>query len=312
VNIKEIEYKNFGKCLEITHHELECIITLDLGPRIISFKRKGKENVFFEDSNRIVSEQGAFFDQNYGIGTKWFIYGGHRLWSSPQDMFSYYPDNDQITYQVKDCKLLLFQKVQKATNLELMLEIDFSICNKLKIYHRITNRGTEEKKLSPWALTVLKGNGIEILPLPKNKTDLSPQRFYSLWDFGGKANDERLYFGDKYFVMKHDPNNKIMLKIGLKIVDNCALYLLENDVFIKEFEYNENFVYPDNNVNFETYEDHRFIELESLGEYKNLKTNEYVEHTEFWSLWDNIFAIPKSLDEEEMDHIVSYYKDKIQ
>jgi hypothetical protein len=312
VIIKEMQYKNFGKCLEINHGKLECILTLDFGPRIISFKQKEKENVFFEDTKRIVTEKGTFFDKTYGEGTKWFIYGGHRLWSSPQDMYSYYPDNDPIMYQVDESKITLFQKLQKATDLELMLEIEFSVPNKVKVYHRITNKSPKEKKISPWALTVLKGNGIEIVPLPKNKTNLSPQRFYSIWDFGSKANDERLYFGDKYFTMKHDSNNDNMLKIGLKVIDNYVIYLLKNDVFVKEFKFNEAFVYPDNNVNFQTYEDHRFIELESLGEYKILKKNEYVEHTEFWSLWDNKFKMPSPDDEEAIEEIVNYYKKMIE
>lgn len=304
---KEIEYKKLGKCLEISNGYLTLIATLDIGPRIISFTQKNDKNIFFEDINNTVTEQGTFFDETYGKGTMWKIYGGHRLWSSPQNMQSYYPDNDPIRYQATNHSVLLIQDVQKSTNLQLEMEISFTEKNQVKVHHKITNTDAKEKTLSPWALTVLEKNGLEIVPLPKEQTGLVPQRFISVWDFGAKANDERLYFGDKFFTMKHDTLKNIPIKIGLKVSDNWAAYLVQGQLFIKRFKYDSTYVYPDNNVNFETYENNLFLELETLGELKTLGKGDSVEHTEYWSLYVVDSEISNNKDEEMISEIMKKY-----
>lgn len=306
-NHKEIQYKKYGKCLEITNGYLTLIATLEVGPRIISFSSSDGNNIFFEDITDTVTEQGEFFDDTYEKGASWKIYGGHRLWSSPQDMYSYYPDNNPITYQVEENSILLVQDIQKTTNLQMEIKISFTEMNKVEIHHKIINFDAKEKVLSPWALTVLEKNGLEVVPLPKEQTGLLPQRFISIWDFGAKANDERTYFGDKYFTMKQDPTKSKPIKIGLKVSDNWAAYFVNKKLFIKKFQYNPNYIYPDNNVNFETYEDNRFLELETLGELKTLKTGDSVEHTEYWSLYDFDSQIPENQDEDKIEEILNSY-----
>ena len=46
-----------------------------------------------EDLERNVSKGGEFFDEHYGKGTTWYLYGGHRVWKSPEDLETYTPDN---------------------------------------------------------------------------------------------------------------------------------------------------------------------------------------------------------------------------
>ena len=45
VTLKEIEsFKDYGKCLSISNGIIEALVTLDLGPRVISFGFKDSQN----------------------------------------------------------------------------------------------------------------------------------------------------------------------------------------------------------------------------------------------------------------------------
>ena len=78
---EEASYKNYGKCLSISNGAIEVLVTVDVGPRIIRCACAGKENMMFEDIGRGTTHD---VSQLYGEGKTWNIYGGHRLWMSPE------------------------------------------------------------------------------------------------------------------------------------------------------------------------------------------------------------------------------------
>ena len=90
--MKTENYKNYGNCAVLERGGVKVMVTLDIGPRIIWF---GTEDLNFmnEDLERNVSKGGEFFDEHYGKGTTWYLYGGHRVWKSPEDLETYTPDN---------------------------------------------------------------------------------------------------------------------------------------------------------------------------------------------------------------------------
>ena len=47
ISIREVRYKNFGKCLAISNDFMEVFVTVDIGPRIIKCNLKGKEHMMF-------------------------------------------------------------------------------------------------------------------------------------------------------------------------------------------------------------------------------------------------------------------------
>ena len=86
-----VSYANYGKCVEFYRGGVKVLVTVDVGPRIIYF---GTENFNFmnEDIARNVNKGGEYFDENFGKGTLWYLYGGHRVWKSPEDLETYTPD----------------------------------------------------------------------------------------------------------------------------------------------------------------------------------------------------------------------------
>jgi hypothetical protein len=74
VILNEIQYGGYGKCIQITNGKIEAVVTVDVGPRVIRFGFTGGNNVFCE---------GASSKTESNLG-EWKIYGGHRLWHSPE------------------------------------------------------------------------------------------------------------------------------------------------------------------------------------------------------------------------------------
>ena len=61
----------------------------------------GKDRVYFA-TNREDLEDGKY-DEYYYESATWYIYGGHRLWLTPESSpETYYPDNDKVKYEITD------------------------------------------------------------------------------------------------------------------------------------------------------------------------------------------------------------------
>lgn len=310
ITFKKIKYKNFGNCIKASNGFLTYIVTLDVGPRILSFYRDEEANILYEDIDNNIHENGKFFDYAYSVPTEWRLYGGHRFWVGPQTKDSYYPDNHKVEYNILNQELTLIQTVQSRNDLQLQMKISFTSLDTIKIVHIITNKGMCKKKVAPWGITALKGGGLEVVPLPNKQDGYKPLRFISIWDFGADFHDSRSFFGRKYFTLVQEPKNCKPLKIGLKVTSNCAFYIIENCLFKKHFEYNEDYLYPDNNVNFETYTDQYIIEMETLGELKELHPNQMVSHNEYWTLLPYSHTLPGKNNEEEIEQIIKLYLEK--
>ena len=103
-----ITYKEFGNCLKISDGITEAVVTIDFGPRIIRYGFINKENVMCDTMHKAEEPLcGEAFDKYYYKGAKWYNYGGHRLWISPESLpETYYPDNDKVLYSTEPNVLL--------------------------------------------------------------------------------------------------------------------------------------------------------------------------------------------------------------
>ena len=86
VKIEKIKFKGWDNCYYISNSIVEAIVTTDVGPRIIHFSLTSEKNIFC-----IVEDQAGKVG-----GDEWRIYGGTRLWHSPEAMpRTYFPDNQK-------------------------------------------------------------------------------------------------------------------------------------------------------------------------------------------------------------------------
>lgn len=304
---EEIDYLNFGKCLKITSPKAEVIVTLDVGPRIISYRLLDGENIFWEDIERISYLNNQDIDKMFFKGATWYGLGGHRLWSSPESFSTYYPDNNPVEYKLKNGVFTFLQEKQIYNEVQLTLTVSFLNETEIIFEGTITNKSKIAKTCSSWSLSMCKGPGLEIVKLPINDTGFKPQRVYSLWNFGAKNNDPRAYYGENYFALRMEPGNKKAYKVGMRINAGKVLYLTGKNAYIKKFNLAENQLYPDNNVNYETYTKDLFMELETLSPLKTIKPNESVTQKEVWNLVKLEDNIPKDFNEEELRRLFIKY-----
>ena len=301
-----VAYKNYGNCVEISNGTVRLLVTVDVGPRIINYSFVDGENIMFEDLERVFSISGPEFDEAYGRGSEWFIYGGHRLWTSPEGLpKSYYPDNDPVPYELIENGAIFRPAVQKWN--QYGYEIKITMCpqtGKVNLVHTITNHAAWDVVLAPWCLTVLSPGGYEYVSQPRKDTGLLGNRLLALWPYANMS-DERITWGHKYIGLRQVPGHTEKFKLGINSENGVALYFNHGDLFIKKFEPIENGLYPDGGMSFETFTNGLFLEMETLGEITSIAPGASATHCESWMLVKE--ACPAAYDEEAVDALVEKY-----
>ncbi|MBE6890062.1 MAG: hypothetical protein E7485_08635 [Ruminococcaceae bacterium] len=309
VTITEIQYKNFGRCLEMKNGTATVVVTLDIGPRIISYHLNGRDNILLEDEQRVFFERGESFKEYFGEDKTWYIYGGHRLWSSPESMpHSYVPDNDPVEYSVLDSgsneKSVSLTPLPTRTgqqhNIIISLDNDSS---RVKVVHNIKNVSGAIVTLAPWPMTVCSAGGVEIFPQSTKDNGLLSNRRNVFWSYSD-INDPRFFLGNKYGTLKQVPDSEGKFKIGMNNEDGWAAYINKGQIFLKNFDMNIDGEYPDFGCNFETFTNGIFLECESLGELKTLKNGQSTSITEEWEL----IECSDSFDHRNEDSIDEFVK----
>lgn len=279
VSIKKVEYKGWNNCIEISNGIVDLIATTDVGPRIIRFGFISKENEFCE------------FPEHSGKtgGDEFRLYGGHRLWHSPEHLIrTYIPDNSTVKWKKKKYGVVLTQSVEPSTQIIKEIEISLSPDSaKVSILHRLTNEGLWDVELSAWSISMMAPGGTEIIPLNTSETELLPNGVISLWPYT-KLNDKRIYWGESYITLTHDKKSTAAFKIGLSNEAGWSAYANNGHLFVKQYEHEDDMEYPDNNSSCETYTNNLFVEMETLSPIALLGSGETVEHIETWSLYDNV------------------------
>ena len=296
--LNEINYNGFGKCVELTNGIVRVVITVDVGPRIVCYSFVNGENIFWENPERTYSEDSV--TQTYG--SPWYIYGGHRLWTSPEAApRTYYADNDPVEYEKIPGGARFIQPVQKINQIQCEFSVTLSPdSTDVKVHHKITNRNSWDITFAIWALSVMSSGGLEIIPQPTSDTGLLNNRLIGIWSYA-KMTDPRITWGDRYIAMRQDPQIKTNYELGINSEHGFAMYLNHGDVFVKKFDLVKGGTYPDGGMSFESFVCENFLECESLGELKTVAPGSSVEHCEYWSL--SKADAPSGFDEEELDRL---------
>ena len=296
IEIKEIQYKDFGQCLKLKNSEIELIITTDVGPRIISFGFIGKENEFCETIKAEVP-----------VGDEFYKFrGGHRLWHSPENVpRTYIPDNRKVNYKKIKNGVKLIQEeepwVQIVKEMEIILEPKD---NKVKIIHRLINKNAWAIEASVWPLSVMASGGKEVIPQNQRETTLLPNRVLTLWPYS-KMNDKRVYWGEKYIVITQDTSLEYPFKLGIANEEGWAAYFNHNNLFIKRYVHMDGAIYPDYGVSYETFINEFMVEMETLSPLTKIEPGKAIEHIENWELYSDVEL--NSNDEEKIEKTLNKY-----
>jgi len=305
VTIKEIQFENFGKCIEISNGKSDVVITTEIGPRIIRAGLVGKENVMFNDLYRTNITWDKTMDEHFGKGSKWINYGGHRLWVSPEAMpNTYFPDDKPVKVEFIENGALFIQQEQTMNGVACSYSVTMSDEGEITVAHYVKNISNAEKRLSPWAITVLNKGGLEIMPNNDLETGLLPNRRIVAWPYTNLA-DERLYLGKDFITLQQD-NIDQAFKLGLDLHKGTSIYAYKDTVFVKKYEHKKDCEYDDFGVSFETYTNANILEMETIGTVHYLKPGETATHIEKWYLYENV-GTPDRKNEAEIKKFVEKY-----
>lgn len=307
VSIREINYANYGKCIEMSNGIAEAVITVDCGPRIIRYALCGKENMMYEDINRLNSGSGKAYDEYYGKGSMWHSYGGHRLWTSPESLpRTYYPDNGAVKYEIGENSVRFICPEQIRNNVQMTTTVTLSNSSSdVTVKHEITNTGAFEAEFAAWAISVMSGGGMCAVAQPTRDTVLLSNRAIALWPYA-KMNDDRVYWGERFITLTQKKDCASPFKFGLTNENGYAMFFNHDCMFVKKYEHDMSGTYPDGGMSFESYTDSEFIEVETLSPLKRLAPGESVVHSEGWMLFADVKK-PEKNDEAAIAEIVKSF-----
>jgi hypothetical protein len=305
VKTETIAYRGWENNLRIDNGDAELIVTLDVGPRILSYRLAGGANVFKE-----------YDAQMGGTGEpEWMIRGGHRQWTGPEDHTRTYAlDNGPVGMREVAPGVIRFTPAPEA-EFGLQKEIDIRLAasgSRVTVVHRYTNVGDGPTALAPWGISVMAPGGVEVIPLPdkrphpgsprnaRSAADFAPNQLMVVWPYLD-FRDPRWSLGSRFITLRQDPGRG-PTKLGLAHKLGSVGYLNAGTLFVNWFEYREGQLYPDDGVNFETFTNEDMLEIETLGPLISLDPGQSVEHTERWALFG---GLDKLGDESQIEATIA-------
>jgi len=286
--LERIPYRGWNNAYKISNGTVELIVLADVGPRIISYRFIGGENQLHE----VEADIGQLGGSNFRL------YGGHRLWVSPELESTYFPDNVPVQVSVQGKKVRFTAPVEESPpGQSLQKDFDVELASsgsEVSITHRLTNHNRRAIQLAPWAPTMLRPGGKAILPLPP-KAAMDKDHYQSvgvlaMWSFTDLA-DSRWIFGSEHIQLKQlsEPTGRFKEQMGgIYNPAGWGAYYRHGDLFVKRAPLIAGTRYPDFGCNFEVFTNPDFLELETLGPLQELRPKESIVHSERWWLFSNV------------------------
>jgi hypothetical protein len=305
-----VEYSAFAgweKNLLLANDSVELIVTLEVGPRIISYRPLEGHNVF-----KLVNEEAGKSNES-----AWRIRGGHRFWVGPEDFgkkesLTYAPDNSEVEHAIETEFAVRVSHLSESPAIvrrEMVISLDRTGPG-VMVEHRLTNEGGAPLVIAPWALSVMAPGGYAVIPQPPPGThpnDCVPNRAIIAWPFTDLS-DERLRVGRRTIRLSQKIGPPI--KFGLRHTEGWVAYLYNDHLFVKSVRFIDGETYPDLGSNFEAFTNSEFLELETLGPLKRISAGETTVHKESWAVFSKVVA-PEAGDEEGFLEWVAFFTNQL-
>ncbi len=265
-------------CVILENEHISLLVTQSVGPRIISLRLNGGDNLFAELPDFVTARPD---------GKNFHFRGGHRLWHAPESMpRTYWLDNDPVEILRTENSLSVMQQVEAETGIEKSMRISMDKNKpRVVIHHTLTNRGMWSVECAPWAITQFKMGGAAILPQSCKQTDLLPNRSLVFWPYTNLANPHVIW-GNEYILIRAEIQPPF--KIGFPNPRGWLGYWLNGTLFVKRAEYDPQAAYYDCGSSSECYCNHQFLELETLAPVGRLEPGASITHIETWELYGDV------------------------
>jgi len=266
------------ECVALENKTIQLLISRSMGPRILSLKFAGGEN--------LLAELPDFITDCPGTGTYHF-YGGHRLWHAPEvPSRTYLPDDSPVEITPLENGVRVLQEIESQTGLQKSMDIQLQGDSaSLTITHRLANKGLWSVTTALWAITQLKPGGLGILPQAIKNTGVLPNRSLAFWPYTDPS-EPQVKFGKQYILVHANLTGPF--KVGFSNPRGWQAYWLDGILFVKRAEFDAQSVYYDFGSSSQSYTNDKFLELETLSPITTLAAGEEAVHVERWELYGNI------------------------
>jgi len=270
-----------GAALTLSSRALELTVTTAVGPRVVSFRpaRGARRNVFLE----LPADEPRY----HGL----LLRGGHRLWHAPEDIVrTYQPDDDPLAVRRLPRGVALTAPPEARTGLQKSIALEILGDRTVKVTHTLANRGLWPAPCAPWAVTMLRGGGYGVLPLPPKgsheRGDLLPETTLIPWPY----TDLSLPLWDLHrdFIGIDVRRARAAQKLGLSRYPGWSACWLEGVTFVKFTRVVPGAAYPDLGCSFETFTNGKMLEFETLGPLASLAPGRRATHVEYWTLLEGL------------------------
>ena len=261
-------------CIPLENESLRLEIAPSIGPRILGLS--------FRNGTNLLAELPDFVTDRPD-GKEYHLYGGHRLWLSPEDsILSYSLDDGPVEIESIENGL----KITKPTEVESGIEKSIQVVltdqtPKVIITHLLKNCGSLPITCAPWAITQFRTGGTAILPMNDMDTGFLPNRNLVLWPYTDMA-DPNVQWGPRYIRVNAEMGSPF--KVGFANSVGWLAYWLEGTLFVKYAGYEPQACYPDFGSSSECYCNNQFMELETLGPLQEIQPGDSIQHVETWEL----------------------------
>ncbi len=266
------------ECEEARLGDFELLLARSVGPRILSLEFRGSGNIFAELPNEYLD----YLDRG-----RFNFYGGHRLWVAPEEpAVTYLPDDHPVRIVKEADGIELIQAEGAPNGLGKSIRIQATTyADVITVDHTIKNEGAATQKLAPWAITQLKLGGTAAFPFKATieENPLLPDRSLVLWPYTD-IHDERIKIGRELVFVHSLPVSENALKIGVNNVRRWVAYFIDGYAFIKYSSKADPCYSLDLGAEGQCYCNHKFLELETLGLYREVEPGETAVHREVWRM----------------------------
>lgn len=232
MKVESTDFGGWPNCLRLANTHAEVVVTLDVGPRVISYHHlPGGKNVLKTNAE----ELGGKGEDHY------VSRGGHRFWLAPEDERTCFPDNSAVQHTLVPHGVRLENPATAPWHIRKSLTVTLAEdSSQVKLEHRATNEGSAPTTLATWGVTVMEAGGLEIIPRPpsgEHPRDRKPDRLQVLWPYTNTA-DERWRWGRQFITLRQTPHSS-PTKLGLMHRMKWIGYLTRSVLFIKLVEYSQ-------------------------------------------------------------------------
>ena len=146
-----VEYRGWKNNLRLANADAELVVTLDVGPRVISYRQPGGVNVL-KNYDSMMGGTGE---------AEWQIRGGHRFWLAPEDLTrTYFPDNRPVKWEkIGDLAVRFTPPPETEYGVQKVMELQLAQQGtRVDVKLRVTNTGKSPTDLAPWGPTVTRSS----------------------------------------------------------------------------------------------------------------------------------------------------------